>query len=208
MKKHKAYVFTLIELLVVVAIIGILASMLLPVLGKARKAAQSKACVNNLKQLGQTCFIYSQDNDDYAPYNGSINGDFFWRKLVKKGYATANADYPNGQLSVQKCPVGDGITDAWSSNFGMNVMLKESKTKLTGFVSETMYFMDSVGTAHTVRLPALQNADNLYGLTPERRILRHQNKANIVFVDLHVAAKGGPFLQSQSDYSMLFWQPE
>ena len=53
--------FTLIELLVVVAIIGILASMLLPSIAKARKAAESALCKNNQKNMYHGYYIHSED---------------------------------------------------------------------------------------------------------------------------------------------------
>lgn len=64
--------FTMIELMVVVAIIGILAGLLLPVVGKGKTKAQATECLSNLRQLhlGWALFI-SDHEDSLPPVNGS-----------------------------------------------------------------------------------------------------------------------------------------
>ena len=69
--------FTLIELLVVVAIIGILASLLLPSLGVAREKTKRAVCKSNIKQIGVAMTMYGDNN------NGKLPVSTDWATTIK-----------------------------------------------------------------------------------------------------------------------------
>ena len=75
--------FTLIELLVVVAIIGILASMLLPSLQKARREAMIAVSASNMKQLSVAHEMYTESNDDrFVTSRDPNNVDYSWEEYM------------------------------------------------------------------------------------------------------------------------------
>jgi prepilin-type N-terminal cleavage/methylation domain-containing protein len=86
LKSAKLKRFTLIEVLVVVAIIGILASLLLPSLKKARDSARRGVCVNNLKNISTALLMYPDDNNDYFTFGSGRSGrTTTWDDLLGEG---------------------------------------------------------------------------------------------------------------------------
>lgn len=80
--------FTLIELLVVIAIIGILSSILLPSMAKAREKAKIAVEVSNRKQLYTATVMYSDDNGDRFPDRGD---NATWLHVLKNGSKDLNS---------------------------------------------------------------------------------------------------------------------
>ncbi len=59
--------FTLIELLVTIVIIGIIAALLVPALGRAKEGARRAQCTNNLRQIGVAWWLYLDDHNECFP---------------------------------------------------------------------------------------------------------------------------------------------
>ncbi len=89
--------FTLIELLTVIAIIGILAALIFPTVGKVRETAQRTVDANNLREIVKAASIYAADNNDRLPdptaiaaqYPGLGSGPYAWAGiLAQRGIVT------------------------------------------------------------------------------------------------------------------------
>ena len=63
--KRRARAFTLVELLVAVALVGVLFSLLGPVLVQAKNKARELQCLNNTRNLGIAHSLYSADHGDH-----------------------------------------------------------------------------------------------------------------------------------------------
>ncbi|NQZ60317.1 MAG: type II secretion system protein [Lentisphaeraceae bacterium] len=106
--------FTLIELLVVVAIIGILMSMLLPSIMKAKKASQTAVCINNQSQMYRAGLSYTNNNKGrivpaaIGPYakRYSISFDDLIAEYMGRNLSQAEIDLPYNHKDVDalKCP--------------------------------------------------------------------------------------------------------
>jgi len=94
--------FTLIELLTVIAIIGVLAALIFPTVGKVRETAQRTVDANNLRELVKAASLYAADNNDRLPdpvaiaaqYPGLGTGPYAWAGiLAQRGLVTQPTFY-------------------------------------------------------------------------------------------------------------------
>jgi len=93
MRRRSVRGFTLIELLVVISVIGILASMLMPVITMVMERARRVHCLNNLKQIGNGLLMYASDFQDRLPVAGATGDEE--EALVVDPMTSLSLLYPN-----------------------------------------------------------------------------------------------------------------
>jgi prepilin-type N-terminal cleavage/methylation domain-containing protein/prepilin-type processing-associated H-X9-DG protein len=114
--------FTLVELLVVIGIIAVLVAILIPVLGAARRQANTAKCLSNLRSIGQSLNAYALDNKQFWPivqhYDNAATPpcDQRWsmmllRYLTSPGEADAfSITYGPGNASQLTITAGPGLS--------------------------------------------------------------------------------------------------
>ncbi len=203
--------FTLIELLVVIAIIAILAAILFPVFSRAREMARSARCKSNLKQIGMALLMYAQDYDErLVPWSypdvqrGAWRiGVYGWQELIKPYLASKTYSRTTeggtivfryedlfwcpSQKEVSRMMMGRAVSYV---SYGINgnvagfiiapngnaALIPPPSLSQIAQPAEVMYVCDSPG--HVVR------RWNCAGDVADR----HNEFANLVFVDGHVKA--------------------
>ncbi|MGZ0655906.1 type II secretion system protein [Coraliomargarita sp. W4R53] len=187
--------FTLIELLTVITIVGILAAILIPAVGKVRESAKQTASISNLRQIGVGIHLAIQDNKGMLPGKDQQEDDYWmegvWRAVYPDHkYPGKNklVDYPG---SVYYSPVEEEAPYGYNGNFRI---VGDNKELLP------MPFLQVLNPAKTAMV-----ADASKGVLWETSIVyRNSNRANVLFVDAHIESL------TQEEVDLLgepFWNP-
>lgn len=194
--------FTLVELLTVIAIIGVLAAILFPVLGMVRDRAKLATCTSNLRTIGQALHMFAGEHKGYLPAsretlglkpNGdAIMGDYWYVKL--KPYMDWGDG--GGKNSAGVCPAADYKS---GSNYALNSKIAggEHGVYLTTITlpAKAMMVTEAWATGEArIYFAEYENGRN-YGMSyphgtrnVQSRLGVQGERANVLFVDGRVQA--------------------
>ena len=96
-------------MLIVIAIIGILASLLMPALQRALGTARSASCLNNQRQMHIWAMSYADDWSGILPHMGYQNDASYQHGYMTNADAThwyRRAEFyrSNGEITIMHCP--------------------------------------------------------------------------------------------------------
>ncbi|MCH2208210.1 MAG: type II secretion system GspH family protein [Lentisphaerales bacterium] len=220
--------FTLMELLIVIAILGILVTLLIPSLSKAREVSKVAVCMSNMSQIYTGLQTYMVQNSGRVPLQDSANNaKNTWTLAVDEIMTGNKPSRIHRTVSVtspiwSSCPgrtqyrEGYGITDnAENSDYGIFVnnwyrMLKDPLAKVqdpssAGILSETHNEngRTDIGNSWFIALYAGHRVDVYDNITKgeSRDSVMHMNntKMNTATLDGAVHSKRWMHLTEYSD---------
>lgn len=127
--------FTLIELLIVIVIIAILASLILPVFRAIQENARTTKCINNLRQVGSTMFLYAQDHNGYFPTSG---GTVTWGSVDAAAPGGSGTNSWMEQTSAYLSGTGSSTDPQYLA--GNSIFTCPSATLMSGTLPATKYY--------------------------------------------------------------------
>lgn len=207
--------FTLIELLVVISIIGILASILLPSLAKARKKTMQTVCMSNQRQVGVAVTSYTIDNNNYGPSHKDTNSTRWFDRLIPGLLPEGPLGY-GGPSNVQKCPSGMELTEIWQSTIALTPGVVGSTWANGSFHQTALHQATPDDTAMVIDSKKnfsksgwwYMDSVSLMQLPEEERVARHLDKANVTFLDGSSKSKSISFLLGVNMGTHTFWDVE
>ncbi len=112
--------FTLVEIMIVVVIIGLLAAMAIPAFQKVRTASQTKAILNNLRQLNSAAQqYYLEKGAASAAYSDLVGQNQYIKTIASvagENYSGLSFDQSDSQLSIAAPNLGGATTIVTYSN--------------------------------------------------------------------------------------------
>ncbi|HIG30711.1 MAG TPA: type II secretion system protein [Verrucomicrobiales bacterium] len=149
--------FTLVELMTVIAISGILASLLLPVISKSKSSAQRVQCTSNLRQLGFAVQLYWNDFEQkpfaYSTERTSKGIRYWFGRLEKGVEGQRKLDHTQGVLwpyikgrGIERCPSFDYSSPLYKSkaitaSYGYGYNLHIAQKSESGLQSQGRFRM-------------------------------------------------------------------
>ncbi len=172
--KNRPQGFTLIELLTVIAIIGILAAIIIPVVSQVRESARASACLSNLRQLHLAVILAAEDNEERIPFAAQPGpGDDpllqLWHRRIAS-YVDASWVPERVNIEIYLCP-SDEEPYGNALSYGMNNQLR-GEVKLTQIQNNIVLLTDAHGYAIWPRSDGWN----------QNTVARHSDGINVVFV--------------------------
>ena len=96
--------FTLIELLTVIAIIGILAAIIIPTVGRVRATAKTGSCASQMRQISMALVLYQQENRGLLPAASVGTPSVIWQKALRPYLPLKGPSDTSAVHQVFTCP--------------------------------------------------------------------------------------------------------